>query len=128
MIVLLDTHLLLWAAAGSNKLPPRAADLIQNETNQLLFSAASLWEVAIKAGLNRPDFKISAGRFRRALFENGYDELPISGRHAAAIANLPDIHKDPFDRILIAQAQVEDLTLCTSDRIVARYPGNIELF
>ena len=128
MIVLLDTHLLLWAAAGSNKLPPRAADLIQNETNQLLFSAASLWEVAIKAGLNRPDFKISAGRFRRALFENGYDELPISGRHAAAIANLPDIHKDPFDRILVAQAQVEDLTLCTSDRIVARYPGNIELF
>ncbi|ROO30749.1 type II toxin-antitoxin system VapC family toxin [Salinisphaera japonica] len=128
MIVLLDTHLLLWAAAGSNKLPPRAADLIQNETNQLLFSAASLWEVAIKAGLNRPDFKISAGRFRRALFENGYDELPISGRHAAAIANLPDIHKDPFDRILIAQAQVEDLTLCTSDRIVARYPGHIELF
>ena len=128
MIVLLDTHLLLWAAAGSNKLPPKAADLIQDETNQLLFSAASLWEVAIKAGLNRPDFKISAGRFRRALFENGYDELPISGRHAAAIANLPDIHKDPFDRILIAQAQVEDLTLCTSDRIVARYPGNIELF
>ena len=128
MIVLLDTHLLLWAAAGSNKLPPRAADLIQNETNQLLFSAASLWEVAIKAGLNRPDFKISAGRFRRALFENGYDELPISGRHAAAIANLPDIHKDPFDRILVAQAQVEDLTLCTSDRIVARYPGHIELF
>ena len=128
MIVLLDTHLLLWAAAGSNKLPPKAADLIQDETNQLLFSAASLWEVAIKAGLNRPDFKISAGRFRRALFENGYDELPISGRHAAAIANLPDIHKDPFDRILIAQAQVEDLTLCTSDRIVARYPGHIELF
>ena len=128
MIVLLDTHLLLWAAAGSNKLPPKAADLIQNETNQLLFSAASLWEVAIKAGLNRPDFKISAGRFRRALFENGYDELPISGRHAAAIANLADIHKDPFDRILIAQAQVEDLTLCTSDRIVARYPGHIELF
>ncbi len=128
MIVLLDTHLLLWAAAGSNKLPPRAADLIQNETNQLLFSAASLWEVAIKAGLNRPDFKISAGRLRRALFENGYDELPISGRHAAAIANLPDIHKDPFDRILVAQAQVEDLTLCTSDRIVTRYPGHIELF
>ena len=128
MIVLLDTPLLLWAAAGSNKLPPKAADLIQDETNQLLFSAASLWEVAIKAGLNRPDFKISAGRLRRALFENGYDEVPISGRHAAAIANLADIHKDPFDRILIAQAQVEDLTLCTSDRIVARYPGHIELF
>ena len=128
MIVLLDTHLLLWAAAGSNKLPPKAADLIQDETNQLLFSAASLWEVAIKAGLNRPDFKISAGRLRRALFENGYDELPISGRHTAATANLPDIHKDPFDRILVAQAQIEDLTLFTSDRTVARYPGSIELF
>lgn len=127
MILLLDTHLLLWAAAGSDRLPARAVDLIQNDANQLLFSAASIWEVAIKAGLNRPDFKISAGRLRRGLFENGYDELPISGRHAAAIANLPDIHKDPFDRILLAQAQIEDLTLCTSDRLLADYPGNIEL-
>jgi PIN domain nuclease of toxin-antitoxin system len=128
VIFLLDTHLLLWAAAGSNRLPPKAADLIQDEANRLLFSAASIWEVAIKAGLNRPDFKVSAGRLRRALFENGYDELPITGRHAAAIANLPDIHKDPFDRILVAQAQVEDLTLCTSDRVLASYPGSIELF
>ena len=126
MIVLLDTHLLLWAATGSSKLSQKAADLIQDEANQLLFSAASIWEVAIKTAFDRPDFKVPAGRLRRALFDNGYDELPISGRHAAAVANLPNLHKDPFDRILIAQAQVEDLMLCTSDSLVAEYPGNIE--
>jgi PIN domain nuclease of toxin-antitoxin system len=127
VIALLDTHLLLWAAAGSDRLSTRATKLIQDESNQLLFSAASIWEVAIKAGLKRQDFKVSASRLRRGLFENGYDELAVTGRHAAAIANLPAIHKDPFDQILVAQAQVEDLTLFTNDQTVARYPGNIEL-
>lgn len=83
--------------------------------------------MAIKTGPNRPDFQVSASRLRRGLFDNGYDELPATGRHAAALANLPDIHKDPFDRILLAQAQVEDITLYTNDRIVASYPGPIEL-
>lgn len=126
MILLLDTHLLLWAATEPHKLSAQATELIQNENNQPLFSAASIWEVAIKSGLNRPGFQVSASRLRRGLFDNGYDELAITGRHAAAIANLPDIHKDPFDRVLIAQAQVEEITLFTSDGTVARYPGNIE--
>jgi PIN domain nuclease of toxin-antitoxin system len=126
VILLLDTHLLLWAATEPHKLSAQATELIQNENNQPLFSAASIWEVAIKSGLNRPGFQVSASRLRRGLFDNGYDELAITGRHAAAIANLPDIHKDPFDRVLIAQAQVEEITLFTSDGTVARYPGNIE--
>ena len=127
MILLLDTHLLLWAAAGSPRLSSKAGELILDENNRLLFSAASIWEVAIKTALNRPDFQVSAWRLRRGLFDNGYDELPVTGRHAAALANLPLIHKDPFDRILVAQAQVEDVTLYTNDRIVAIYPGPIEL-
>lgn len=126
MILLLDTHLLLWAATEPHKLSAQATELIQNENNQPLFSAASIWEVAIKSGLNRPGFQVSASRLRRGLFDNGYDELAITGRHAAAIANLPDIHKDPFDRVLIAQAQVEEITLFTNDGTVARYPGDIE--
>ena len=125
MKLLLDTHLLLWAAGDPPRIPAAARRLINNVRNQLLFSAASLWEVAIKGGLGREDFQVDARLLRRGLLDNGYTELPIRSDHAVAIENLPPIHKDPFDRILIAQAMVEGVTLLTTDSLVARYPGPV---
>lgn len=127
MKLLLDTHLLLWAAAASSQLPLAARELLENVGNQLLFSPASLWEVAIKHSLGRTDFQVDARLLRRGLLDNGYQELAISSEHAVAIDSLPLIHKDPFDRLLIAQATVEGLTLLTADTLVSRYPGPIRL-
>ena len=125
MKFLLDTHLLLWAAAEPRRLSKQARALIDNPDNDLLFSAASLWEVAIKRGLGRDDFKVDARLLRRGLLDNGYGELPIISDHVVAIDSLPPIHKDPFDRILVAQATVEGVTLLTIDYIVLQYPGPI---
>lgn len=127
MKLLLDTHLLLWAAGTPERLPIEAARLIEDEANTLLFSAASLWEVAIKSGLGRDDFRVDARLLRRGLLDNGYEELPILSAHAVMVDALPEIHKDPFDRMLVAQAQHEGITLLTSDAIVARYPGPVRL-
>jgi PIN domain nuclease of toxin-antitoxin system len=90
-----------------------------------MFSAASLWEVAIKSGLGRDDFRVDARLLRRGLLDNGYDELAITGEHAVAVANLPPIHKDPFDRMLAAQSAVEGILLLTADPVVAQYPGPV---
>ena len=125
MKLLLDTHLLLWAAAEPRRLSKQARALIDNPDNDLLFSAASLWEVASKQGLGRDDFKVDARLLRRGLLDNGYSELPIISDHVVAIDSLPPIHKDPFDRILVAQATVEGVTLLTIDSVVRRYPGPI---
>lgn len=127
MNLLLDTHVLLWAASGSRRLPAEARALIEDPENEMVFSAASLWEVAIKRGLRQEEFSADPRLLRRGLLENGYAELPVTGAHAAAVDLLPPIHKDPFDRILIAQAQIEGLTLLTADAVVARYPGPIQL-
>jgi PIN domain nuclease of toxin-antitoxin system len=125
MKFLLDTHLLLWAAGQPEKLSTEAIALIQPSENELFFSVASLWEVAIKRGLGRADFTVESRLLRRGLIDNGYRELPISGAHVSAVENLPGIHKDPFDRMLVAQAQVEGITLLTGDPAVVRYPGAI---
>ena len=125
MKLLLDTHLLLWAAGEPRKLSTQARALIDNADNELLFSAASLWEVAIKRGLGREDFKVDVRLLRRGLLDNGYSELPIISDHVVATESLPLIHKDPFDRILVAQATVEGITLLTIDSLVLRYPGPI---
>ncbi|ENN84105.1 PilT protein domain protein [Rhizobium freirei PRF 81] len=127
MKFLLDTHILLWAASASERLPEKARNLIEDLDNAIVFSAASIWEVAIKTGLARPDFAINARRLRENLLENGYEELPVLGDHAAAVADLPDIHKDPFDRILIAQAFVEGISLITADKTAASYGGLVRL-
>ena len=129
MKLLLDTHLLLWAAAGGSAagLPQAAEDLILDPSSELIFSAASIWEVAIKSGLGRDDFVVDAGVLRRGLADNGYAELAISAAHAAAVGALPPIHKDPFDRLLVAQATAEGVTLLTADAVVASYPGPIQL-
>lgn len=127
MKLLLDTHLLLWAAGRSDRLSADARALIQAEENQLFFSAASLWEIVIKRGLGREDFKVDARLLRRGLLDNGYSELPIGSEHVVAIEGLPPIHKDPFDRILLAQAQVEGITLVTADSTLVQYPGPVRL-
>jgi PIN domain nuclease of toxin-antitoxin system len=121
--LLLDTHLLIWAADDIKRVPPDARGLMADQENELLFSVVSIWEVAIKRGLNRPDFQVDARKLRRGLIDNGYIELPILGEHAAAIDGLPPIHKDPFDRMLIAQTIVEGITLLTNDESMAMYPG-----
>ncbi len=125
MKILLDTHLLLWAAAEPKRLSRRARMLIEDLDNQLLFSAASLWEVSIKRGVGRQDFKVDARLLRRGLLDNGYSELPIMSDHVVATENLPLIHKDPFDRLLVAQATVEGITLLTVDKVLSQYPGPI---
>ena len=126
MNLLLDTHLLLWAAGEPDRLSVRARSLMEDQDNALVFSAASLWEITIKAGLGRADFQIDPHLLRRGLIENGYEELPVTGQHAIAVGQLPDVHRDPFDRILVAQATVEGLLLLTHDPLVQAYPGPIE--
>src|ERR1700681_3474830 len=126
MKLLLDTHLLLWAAGEPKRLSKQARTLIDNPDNELLFSGASLWEVAIKRGLGREDFKVDARLLRRGLLDNGYGELPIISDHVVGIDSLTPIHKDPFDRILVAQATVEGVTLLTVDSVVSQYPGPIK--
>lgn len=125
MNLLLDTHILLWAAAEPHQLSPEAAAHLSESDNKLYFSAASLWEVVIKNGLRRPDFHVEPNMLRRGLVDNGYLELPVTSLHTLAVSHLPDIHKDPFDRILIAQAESEGFLLITADDLVARYPGPI---
>ena len=125
MKLLLDTHLLLWAAGEPRRLPKQARALIDNPDNELLFSAASLWEVAIKRSLGREDFKVDARLLRRGLLDNEYRELPIISDHVVATESLPLLHRDPFDRILVAQATVEGITLLTIDSLVSQYPGPI---
>lgn len=121
MKLLLDTHLLLWSATGH--LPKAAAKLVDDSSNALFFSAASLWEVAIKSGLGRKDFEFDVQLLRRGLVDAGYSEVAVTASHAAALASLPALHKDPFDRMLLAQAAFEGLELVTNDDVLGKYEG-----
>jgi PIN domain nuclease of toxin-antitoxin system len=123
MKLLLDTHLLLWAAADT--LPKKAKELIANEDNILLFSAASIWEIVIKNGLGRLDFQIDTYMLHNGLLNNGYLEIAVDSYHSLFVGKLPLIHKDPFDRILVAQAQMEKATLLTCDKILTDYPCSV---
>jgi PIN domain nuclease of toxin-antitoxin system len=125
MRLLLDTHLLVWAALAPDRLSTAARKVMNDAGNQLTFSAASFWEIAIKRGLGRSDFRVDPRLLRRGLLDNGYGELLIGSDHALAMDGLPPLHKDPFDRILIAQAMVEGITLLTADALIAQYPGPI---
>ncbi len=125
MKLLLDTHLLLWAAGQPEKLSEEACTLLDNLQNELFFSSASLWEIIIKRGLGREDFRVDPRLLRRGLLDNGYHEMAITSEHALMLENLPSIHKDPFDRILVAQSMVEGLLLLTADSVLAQYPGSI---
>ena len=123
MKLLLDTHILLWAAAGT--LPKEAEEIILDSDNTLYFSPASLWEIGIKKSLGRSDFRVEPEELRRGLLDNRYLELPITSVHALAVADLPPVHKDPFDRMLLAQAKAEGISLLTSDSAIRAYPGPV---
>ena len=115
MKLLLDTHMLLWAAAGT--LPKEAETLVLDGDNTLYFSPASIWEIGIKKSLGRSDFKVDPEVLRRGLLDNQYQELPITSLHALAVNDLPHLHKDPFDRMLMEQAMAEGISLLSSDSI-----------
>jgi PIN domain nuclease of toxin-antitoxin system len=124
--LLLDTHLLLWAASQPQRLSAKARALLLDPSNQLVFSSASLWEITIKNGLERSDFNVDPRRLWRMLLVNGYREISVTSEHAVAVNDLPPLHKDPFDRILVAQARVEGLTLLTADKMVAKYGDGVK--
>jgi PIN domain nuclease of toxin-antitoxin system len=126
MTILLDTHVLVWALSRQDRIPADIRMLIEGA--EPFFSVVNIWEIAIKTGLGRAAFQIDPSIVRSALLENGYRELAITGAHALAIGDLPPIHRDPFDRMLVAQATVEGFELLTSDATVARYPGPIRYF
>ena len=127
MTVLLDTHLLLWAAGDPGRLSSKAQSLLGDPATELMFSTASIWEVVIKSALGRDDFRVDPRQLRDGLIQNDYSELEIRSEHALTVRSLPPIHKDPFDRILIAQAQVENVTLLTTDDMVARYSDPVQM-
>ena len=126
MKVLLDTHVLLWATGQPEKLSRKARGLLADPDNALIFSAVSLWEIVIKQGIGRDDFRVDARQLRRGLLDNGYSELAVTSAHALALDDLPPLHRDPFDRMLLAQSRVEGITLLTADATVLRYPGPIQ--
>jgi len=123
--LLLDTQLLLWAAGNSKRLSASARKLLNDPGNELCFSAASLWEITIKNTLGRQDFRVEPRVLRRGLLDNGYTELPVTSQHTVSVDRLPDTHRDPFDRRLLAQAVCEGITLMTGDALLATYPGPI---
>ena len=125
MKLLIDTQLLLWAAGQPDRLSASARKQIKNPKNEVLFSAASLWEITIKNSLGRDDFRVEPRLLRRGLLDNGYTELPVTSQHAVNIDGLPPRHKDPFDRLLLAQAFTEGITLLTTDSQLARYRGPV---
>lgn len=125
MKLLLDTQLLLWSAGQPERLSTAARKELSDYSNELMFSAASIWEITIKSSLGRDDFQIEPRVLRRGLIENGYVELPITSEHAVNVDNLPAVHKDPFDRMLLAQALSEGITLLTTDAQLARYRGPV---
>ena len=125
MRLLLDTHVLLWALADSKRLPAETRDLIESTDNDVFFSAASIWEIAIKAQLLRAKFGVDAKTIIAAARDTDFAELAISSRHAAGVAELPLHHKDPFDRLLMSQAIAEPARLVTADRALAPYSSDL---
>jgi PIN domain nuclease of toxin-antitoxin system len=119
MKFLLDTHILIWGLQENERLSHQIKELIDNEDNEIYISAASIWEIAIKSSLNK--LNLSADEIVAALQDSDYLQLPITFGHTAKTAHLPHHHNDPFDRILIAQALVENLTLVTHDEKIKKY-------
>ncbi len=125
MQLLLDTHLLVWAMGEPERLNPALVRLLEDPMNTPVFSVVSLWELVIKRGLDRPDFQLEPSLLRQALSEAGWRELPVEAHHVLAVVQLPPLHRDPFDRLLLAQAQADGLLLITADQQLAQYPGPV---
>lgn len=127
MRLLLDTHVLLWAISASHRLSPDARAWLEDPRNTVLFSAASIWEIAITSSLGRRDFRVDLSRLLKAAVETGFVELPVTSAHAARLEGLADLHKDPFDRLLIAQALAESSLLITNDASLRRYRPQVRV-
>ena len=125
MKLLLDTHVVLWAAGQPEKLSKSARTLLTTPENDLFFSVASMWEIVIKRGLGREDFKVNPWRLRKMLTANGYIELSVDAEHVFTVETLPLLHKDPFDRLLLAQARTEGMLLLTVDASVLQYQESV---
>lgn len=125
MIYLVDTHVLIWLAVDSPRLSDVVRDLLSDPDNSIFFSAISIFEIAVKEQLSKRGFNVEASAIRRMMIENDFVELSVTGLHAAHVATLPLVHRDPFDRLLVAQAMMEGFTLMTADEQIARYPGPI---
>ena len=125
MQLLLDTHLLVWAMGEPERLAPALVRLLEDPMNTPVFSVASLWELVLKRGLDRPDFRLEPPLLRQALLEAGWRELPVEAHHVLVVGQLPALHRDPFDRLLLAQAQADGLLLITADQQLAQYPGPV---
>jgi len=125
--LLFDTQLLIWVVGISRRLSTVVIDLLNDPRNEPVFSAASIWEIAIKSALRRDNFRIDPRVMRRRLLDHGYVELPVTSQHAVHVVDLAPLHKDPFDRLLLAQAISEGIVLLTADAQLARYPGPVRL-
>ena len=125
MTFLLDTQIAIWALFDDPHLSAEASAILSSRENTLQFSVCTIWEIAIKRALRKPDFQHDPREIRRFLIRHGCAELPIQSEHVFEVDTLPPIHKDPFDRLLIAQAMVEGITLLTADPLIAQYPGPI---
>jgi PIN domain nuclease of toxin-antitoxin system len=125
MIYLVDTHVLIWLAVDSPRMGNLARDLLADPDNQIFFSAISIFEIAVKERLSKRGFEVEASAIRRMMIENDFAELAVTGTHAAHVATLPLFHRDPFDRLLVAQAMMEGFTLMTADEKIAQYSGPI---
>ena len=125
MRILLDTHILLWVLIEPSRIDRETRETLESGAEEVLFSAASIWEIAIKSRLGRADFAIVPGEIARAARDSGFAELLIGSRAAALVAELPLLHRDPFDRLLVAQAITEGAALVTADSIFHQYPVQI---
>ena len=124
---LLDTRLLIWMAFAPEQLPSKLIPDLEDRQQRFFVSVVSLWEVAIKRSLNRPFFQFDAAELRQQLQREGFEELPIRAEHCLAVQNLPWHHKDPFDRLLIAQAQQEQIQLLSCDQSLSQYGACVTL-
>ncbi len=127
MQLLVDTHLLLWSVAASKKLPPTAREMLTDPANDVFYSAVSVWEIAVKSGLGRDDFQVDMPSLLQAFVTAGFVELAITSTHAARVTSLPDLHKDPFDRLLVAQALSEPALLLTNDAQLGQYGAHVQV-
>jgi PIN domain nuclease of toxin-antitoxin system len=125
---LLDTQVLFWMVDDPDRLPGAAIELLEDRRNRLYFSLVSIWEASIKFALGRPDFTMPPAALRDGLLRAGLQQLPIASEHVIAVARLPLLHRDPFDRLLVAQAEMEGLTLMTTDKKLAQYGVHVQRF
>jgi len=126
MKLLLDTHTFLWWDSEPEKLSRRALELCQNPENMIVLSVASIWEMQIKIQLGKLKIKMPLAEMIEQQQQNGIEILPVEASHIFAVESLPNYHKDPFDRLIVAQAIVEDAILVSADPLISQYPVTVE--